>query len=97
MRESTIEAYLYRQVQKIGGKAYKWGSSMNRGVPDRICIFPFHRVYFVEVKAPGKVPTPLQSKVIKSLRDMDHTVLVIDSKEAVNTFIDLVLEDLKNE
>ncbi len=97
MRESTIETYLRKQVQAIGGKAYKWSSPGNKAVPDRICLFPFHRVYFVEVKAPDKVPTPLQAKVIRSLRVLDCTVLVIDTKEKVNSFITMVKEDLQNE
>ena len=94
MRESTIEEYLRRRVQQLGGRAYKWSSPSNRGVPDRICLFPNALVYFVEVKAPGKKPTPLQTKVIQLFRKWNHTVLVIDTKEKVDKFIQLVKEDL---
>jgi len=97
MRESTIETYLRTQVQRAGGKAYKWSSPNSRGVPDRICFFPLGRVYLVECKATDKVPTPLQAKVIRSLRVMGHVVLVIDSKEKVNSFINMVKEDLNGQ
>ena len=94
MRESTIEKHLRLETQKLGGKAYKWSSPGNKAVPDRICIFPNGKVYFVEMKATGKVPSPLQAKVIKDMRTKGHTVLVIDSKEMVNTFMTMVKEDL---
>ena len=37
----------------------KWASPSSRGVPDRIFIKD-GRVYFVEFKAPGNIPTNLQ-------------------------------------
>lgn len=53
MREKDIEQYLVKQVKNNGGKAYKWVSPGNDGVPDRIVIFP-RTIIFVELKAPGK-------------------------------------------
>lgn len=60
MTEKDIESYLRDVVRKIGGKAYKFVSPGNPGVPDRIVILPDGRILFVELKAPGKVSTPLQ-------------------------------------
>ena len=90
IRERDIENYLVRQVDKVGGKAYKFSSPGNRAVPDRICLFPFGKVIFVELKAPGKTPTPLQYKIHNYMRELSHTVLVIDSKELVNLFVESV-------
>jgi hypothetical protein len=87
MRERDIEIYLRDQVKKAGGKAYKFESPGNDGVPDRIVIFPENKIYFVELKAPGKKPRPLQLKQMRILEAFGCTVKVIDSKESVDEFI----------
>lgn len=92
MREKDIETYLRDQVKKAGGKAYKFESPGNDGVPDRIVIFPSNRIYFVELKAPGKKPRPLQIKQMRDLESFGCEVFVLDSKEAVNEFITKVSE-----
>ena len=38
--EKAVEAYLVKRMREIRGKAYKWVSPGNNGVPDRICLFP---------------------------------------------------------
>ena len=38
--EKTIEAYLVRQVAKIGGVAEKFTSPNRRSVPDRLVLLP---------------------------------------------------------
>ncbi|MFT4415306.1 VRR-NUC domain-containing protein [Fredinandcohnia humi] len=90
MRERDIESYLRDQVKKAGGRAYKFESPGNDGVPDRLVIFPSNRIYFVELKAPGKQPRPLQLKKINELRELGCKADVIDSKEQVDNFIELV-------
>lgn len=92
MREKEIEIYLRDQVKKAGGKAYKFESPGNDGVPDRLVIFPGNRVYFVELKAPGKKPRPLQVKQMKVIASFGCDVRVIDSKQGVDEFITEVSE-----
>jgi hypothetical protein len=87
VRESDIEEYLRVQVKAAGGRAYKWVSPGNRGVPDRIISFPGNRVIFVELKAPGKKPTPAQSLQARRLSGNGHAVLLVDSKARVDEFI----------
>lgn len=84
MRERDIEAYLREQVKAVGGWAPKWVSPGNNGVPDRIVIFPGGRIVFVELKAPGKKPQPLQLAQHRHLRELGCGVRVIDSREGVN-------------
>ena len=84
MLERRIEEYLVRQVAKLGGKAYKFSSPGNRAVPDRVCFLPNGMTLLVECKAPGKVLTPLQERVVKLLRNLKQTVAVVDSKEGVD-------------
>ncbi|MDP4146945.1 MAG: VRR-NUC domain-containing protein [Bacillota bacterium] len=87
MRENIIEEYLRNKVKAIGGKAYKFVSPGNSGVPDRLVLLPGGRSIFVELKAPNNTPTAKQLLQHKKLRALGFTVLVIDSKEKVDEFI----------
>ncbi|QRG66943.1 VRR-NUC domain-containing protein [Brevibacillus choshinensis] len=87
MRESNLERRLVREVERIGGKAPKWTSPGNRGVPDRLVILPGGRTVYVEMKAPGKQLEPLQEKWAKTLRSLGHEVYKIDSVEGIEEFI----------
>lgn len=89
MRESLVENYLVRQVEKAGGMCFKWVSPGNSGVPDRIVLLD-RQVCFVELKAPGKKPRPLQDYVIDKLRSAGYQTEVIDSKEGVDDLIGLM-------
>lgn len=93
MRERDIEAYLRDSVKATGGKAYKWTSPGNAGVPDRIVIYPGNRIYFVELKASGQKPRPLQIKQMDDLRKLGCLTCWLDSKEGVDSFIERVMED----
>lgn len=85
--ESKIETNLRERIKKIGGLALKiWCLSM-AGFPDRIVLMPGGRIWFVEVKAPGKKPKPHQGIRIEWLRRMGFTVWVIDSNAGVDAFL----------
>jgi hypothetical protein len=87
MTEKDIENYLRDKVKDLKGKAYKWISPGNNGVPDRIVLFPGGSVAFIELKAPGKKATPLQLVQHKRLENLGFEVFVIDSKQGVDEFI----------
>ncbi|GIP14376.1 nuclease [Paenibacillus montaniterrae] len=87
MRERDIEQYLVKQTKAAGGKAYKWTSPGNAGVPDRIVMLPGGRVAFIELKAPGGKPTALQLNQQRMIASMGLPVQIIDSKEAVDQII----------
>ena len=93
MRESSIEKKLKTEVEKHGGKAYKFVSPGMSGVPDRIVLFPGGRLFFVELKAPSKNLEPLQVKRKKELEQLGFKVFKIDSFAGVNDFLKEVLQD----
>ena len=97
LREKVIETHLVDEVAGLYGKAYKWSSPGNKSVPDRICVFPYGIIAFVEVKASDKTvdPKSLQQKVIKFLRNLGQVVLVINSKEQVDTFIEVTKTEIQ--
>jgi hypothetical protein len=92
MREKEIENYLRDKVKKAGGKAYKFESPGNDGVPDRIVLFPGNQIYFVELKASGKKPRPLQIKQMRDIQNFGCDVRVIDSRDGVDQFINEVVK-----
>ena len=87
MREKQIEKYLVEQVEAIGGRAIKLTSSANRGLPDRMCLLPGSRIWFVELKTPTGKLSALQAKQILSLRKLGQNVTIIDSIKKVDIFI----------
>lgn len=76
MREKEIEKLLVSEVRKAGGKAYKWVSPGNAGVPDRIVIFPGRAPVFVELKAEGGRLTKLQRAQLRKLEELGQAVFV---------------------
>jgi hypothetical protein len=87
MLEKNIEKKLRDGVKKLGGQALKFTSPSFAGVPDRIVLMPGGRIWFVELKAPGKMPTLLQVAVHRTLSKLGFDVRVIDTPELVNAFL----------
>lgn len=91
MLEKDIEAHLRDRAKAMGGKAYKFISPGNDGMPDRLVCLPGGRIAFVETKAPGKKSTPLQLKKQAELRAMGFLVFEdIDSKAAVDSVLAII-------
>lgn len=67
-RESTIEKKLVAYAKAKGCLTFKFTSPSVKGVPDRVFIHN-GATLFLELKAPGKKPTPLQMAMIQKLRD----------------------------
>lgn len=90
MLEKTIEKKLVSQVRMEGGRALKFVSPGFDGMPDRILLLPYGRLAFVEVKAPGKKPRPLQVSRHEMLRKLGFKVYVLDSMEGIGEIIHAV-------
>lgn len=83
MREKQIESKLVIEVKKIGGIAPKLVSPGFDGMPDRLVLLPDGHIAFVELKAPGKKPRPLQLARHRLLRSLGFRVYVIDDAEQI--------------
>ena len=93
MRESFIEEKLTKAVKQNGGVCWKFTSPGTAGVPDRIILMPKGRIAFVEVKAPGEKPRPLQQSRHRLLRRLGFKVYVLDASEDIEKIISEVKND----
>lgn len=83
MREKVIEQKLVKAVRSKGGIAPKFVSPGFDGVPDRLVLLPDGKCGFVEVKAPGRKPRPLQMARIKLLRRLGFSVFILDDESRI--------------
>jgi hypothetical protein len=90
MREKEIEKKLALEAKKRGGLAVKFVSPGFDGMPDRILLMPEGKMAFVEVKAQGKRPRPLQMARHKLLRDLGFSVFILDDKSQIGGILDAV-------
>ena len=93
MREKSIEQKLVREVKQRGGIAPKFVSPGFDGMPDRLVILPKAKIAFVEVKAPGEEPRPLQASRHKLLRALGVKVYVLDDPEAIGGILDEITKN----
>ena len=90
MREKTIEQELIAGTKAIGGIAPKLVSPGFDGMPDRMVLLPGGRIGFVEVKAPGKMPRPLQVARHRLLQELGFLVFVLDAPEQIGGILDAI-------
>ena len=83
MREKQLEHLFLMEVKSVGGLALKFVSPGFSGVPDRLVLIPDGKVAFVEVKAPGQHPRPLQTARHRQLRK----VYVLDNPQQIPEII----------
>ena len=87
MPEKQLEYLFLTEVRSVGGMALKFVSPGFAGVPDRLVLIPDGKVGFVEVKAPGKHPRPLQTARHKQLREIGFKVYVLDNPQQIPEII----------
>ena len=88
MREKQTEQKLVSSVKKLGGVCPKFTSPGFDGMPDRIVLLPGGRIAFVEVKAMGCKPRPLQLARHGMLRRLGFQVYVLDDAEQIGGILD---------
>lgn len=87
MRERQIEQKLVKAVKAAGGIAPKLTSPGFDGMPDRMVLMPGGCIGFVEVKAPGEKPRPLQLSRHRLLRRLGFKVYVLDGVEQIEIIL----------
>ena len=90
--ERQIEQRLVTETRKRGGMALKFVSPSFAGMPDRLILLPDGKMAFVEVKAPGQKPRPLQVKRHAMLRKLGFKVFVLDAASDIPTMLKRVVE-----
>lgn len=88
MREKLIEQKLIRAVKAAGGIAVKFVSPGYDGMPDRLVLLPGGKIAFVEVKAHGMKPQPLQIRRHVLLRNLGFLVFVLDDERQIGGMLD---------
>ena len=86
MQEKEIERVLVDEVKRLGGRAYKWVSPGNDGVPDRIVILPDTRLIFVELKTETGRLNALQKVQIDRLRKLGQWVEIVKGIDGLSQF-----------
>lgn len=98
MKESKLESLLKMYVEKAGGKAYKWVSPGCRGVPDRMLIFPYGVVCFVELKAPTGALSGIQKARFAEIERLGRKVWVVSNVDELSQFFqDIGKEEISKE
>ena len=87
--EKTIETKLRLGIESLGGLCIKIPATFFAGIPDRLCLLPGGRAFFVETKATGLKPRPRQTFVKRQLEALGFTVYVVNSLEGVTALLDI--------
>lgn len=93
MLEKDLEKKLVLGIKKLGGKAFKFVSPGNVGVPDRLIVMPEGRMFFVELKTDTGKLSKLQGRQIEFLIKMGCEVVVSYGLQGVTD----ILKVLENE
>lgn len=86
--EKVVERRLVELVKINGGMCIKLLCDQLIGLPDRMCLFPGHKIVFVELKTTGRKPKRIQAYMHNKLRALGFRVEVIDTVESVINFVD---------
>jgi hypothetical protein len=79
--ERDIRSSVIKWARQQGIIVQKMNGQFSNGFPDDLFLLPRGKVAFIEFKAPGKKPTPLQERRIKEIAALGHNVIWTDSVE----------------
>ncbi len=87
MQEKKLERKLVEAVRAMGGLCPKFVSPGFDGMPDRLVLLPGGRFAFVELKAMGCKPRPLQESRHGMLRRLGFKVFVLNDGEQIGEML----------
>ena len=86
--ERDVEGYLRRQVEKRGGKCYKFIPDIDNGMPDRIIVLPGGILVWVETKNGDDEQARLLQRVQhRKLRSLGQRVEIAHTKAQVDALM----------
>lgn len=90
--EKHVEKYFKDIVKKAGGKAIKFTSPQETGMPDRIAVFKAHPgiTFYVELKYGRNGLSPRQKLVKKELSTFGIEVYVLRSKTEMDAWLKFI-------
>jgi hypothetical protein len=86
MKERDVEKLVNAFAEKVGVGTFKLAGPNDRGKSDRL-FFKDGRAIFIELKATGEIPTPLQFRSIKKLREKGMFADWTDSPKQASQWI----------
>ena len=86
MREKTIEMRLKDYVESVGGMFIKLTGL--KGIPDRLMCLPGGLVCFMELKAEGEAPRPIQLVWLERLKALGFVAVWVDSFDKGKAVVD---------
>jgi hypothetical protein len=86
MLEAKVERHFVNCATAHGGEVRKLAWLGRNGAPDRLLVLPVGRVFFVELKRPGKDAEAHQAREHERLRAVGADVRVLDTIELVDAF-----------
>ena len=93
MRESAVEKYLKKQVEGLGGEYRRVEWLGRHGAPDDYVML--NGGHWTECKATGEEPKPHQIREHKRMQDQGIPVHILDSFEAVDNFLKIIVKASK--
>lgn len=90
MLEAKVEQHFVDCAKARGGEVRKIQYIGRRAATDRLLILPVNRVFFVELKRPGKDAAAHQAREHKRLHAVGADVRVLNTIELVDAFFEEV-------
>jgi len=88
MRESRIEAFLRRRCNEEGFECWKFVRPGRNSAFDRIVPIKRGKVVWIETKRTDEDLSPAQRREQMWLTALGHTAICVNSKDAVETFVE---------
>ena len=85
--ERSIERYFVTQVRAAGGWPVKLSCPGTAGMPDRMVLWPAGRCHFIELKAKGKRPRPLQVDRMERLNHFGFWTSWFSSRDEIDLYV----------
>lgn len=91
--EARLEATFRDRVRTMGGYTIKLAPT-ERGVPDRLAVFPKNRMYLVELKTETGRLSPIQMHWHSRMADRGVRVYTLYGEQQIKSWVAWVVESL---